>query len=103
MSDRLTGRLVPRLARASARNARTQPMRRTNGTSTQRAGRHAGRAPRARGGEATTTKRQKKAKDRREGDNTHSRGVGRRAVEERATAIGGMGKKGCADLLPGHR
>jgi hypothetical protein len=32
------------LARASARNARTRPMRRTDETSTERAGRHAGPA-----------------------------------------------------------
>jgi hypothetical protein len=32
-----------------------------------------------------------------------SRGVGRGAVEERATAIGGMGIEGRADLLPGDR
>jgi len=33
-----------RLARASARNARTQPMRRTDETTTARAGRHLGPA-----------------------------------------------------------
>ena len=43
-------------------NARTQPTGRTNGTNAERAGRHAGRAPRAKGGEATTTKRERKAK-----------------------------------------
>jgi hypothetical protein len=37
-------------------------MGRTNGTSTGRAGQHATGNPRARGGEATTTKRQKKSK-----------------------------------------
>ncbi len=46
----------------SARNARTQATGRTNGTSAERAAQHASREPGARGGEATTTKRQKKAK-----------------------------------------
>jgi excisionase family DNA binding protein len=36
MSDRPEDRPVPPLARASARNARTQPMERTDGTSTER-------------------------------------------------------------------
>ncbi len=48
----------------SARNARTQTTGRTNGTSAERAGRYASREPGARGGEAATTKRQKKAKTR---------------------------------------
>ena len=50
------------LARVSARNARTRTTGRTNETSAERAGRHASRGPRAKGGEATTTKREKKAK-----------------------------------------
>jgi hypothetical protein len=41
VSARLTVVSSHGLARASARNARTQPMGRTNGTIAERAGRHA--------------------------------------------------------------
>ncbi len=44
MSTRLTVVSSHGLARASARYARTQRMRRTNGTTTGRAGRHVGPA-----------------------------------------------------------